>query len=227
MVPFRKDILHRAVIYEADASRQGTASTKWRDEVHGSGRKVRPQKGTGRARLGDKKSPMLKGGGVAFGPKPRDFSTELQKKVYDLAFRTALSYRYRKGELVVIDNLIGLPGGQTDILQGYLRDVMKWNHLTGAFFVTRHERPYLSKALEDEEMRSQAQTMVVEDVEVRDLLQGQRVVIERKALEWILQSHEDDLAPDHSLRTWEERLSKNSSDAYLPQARRESSATGL
>lgn len=97
-LPLRRDILHRAVIYEADNHRgMSTANTKWRSEVHGSGRKIRPQKGTGRARLGDKKSPMLRGGGVAFGPKPRDMSTKLPRKIYDLAWRTALSYRYRRG----------------------------------------------------------------------------------------------------------------------------------
>src|SRR5438874_8149445 len=80
-LPMRRDILHRAVVFEGDATRQGTASTKWRKDVHGSGRKIRPQKGSGRARLGDKKSPMLRGGGVAFGPHPRDFSTGLQRKV--------------------------------------------------------------------------------------------------------------------------------------------------
>ena len=97
-LPLRKDILQRAIIFEADNARQGTASTKWRSEVHGSGKKIRPQKGQGMARLGDKKSPMLRGGGVAFGPKPRDFSTKLPRKIYDLAWRTALSYRYRRGE---------------------------------------------------------------------------------------------------------------------------------
>ena len=104
-LPLRRDLLHRAVIYEADGTRQGTASTKWRSEVHGSGRKMRPQKGSGKARIGDKKSPMLRGGGVTFGPKPRDFSTKLPRKIYDLAWRTALSYRYRRGELVIVQKI--------------------------------------------------------------------------------------------------------------------------
>src|SRR5436305_4289693 len=108
-LPLRRDILHRAIVYEGDKTRQGTASTKWRDDVHGSGRKIRPQKGTGQARLGDKKSPMLRGGGVAFGPHPRDFSTKLPRKIYDLAWRTALSYRYKKGELIILDNKIVIP----------------------------------------------------------------------------------------------------------------------
>src|SRR5690242_9859770 len=94
-LPLRRDLLHRAVIFEGDATRQGTASTKTRFEVHGSHRKIRPQKGTGKARLGTRQSPMLKGGGKSFGPHPRDFSTELPRKMYDLAWRTALSWRYR------------------------------------------------------------------------------------------------------------------------------------
>lgn len=91
------------MIFEADAARQGTASTKTRWEVRGSGRKLYRQKGTGRARVGDKNSPLRRGGGVSHGPKPRDFSTDLNRKVYDRAWRTALSYRYRRGELVVVD----------------------------------------------------------------------------------------------------------------------------
>src|SRR6266498_3260820 len=109
-LPLRKDILHRAVVYEGDATRQGTASTKWRDDVHGSGKKLYAQKGTGKARVGDRKSPIRVGGGVAFGPHPRDFSTGLHKKVYDLAWRTALSYRYRKGEVIIVDD-ISVPEG--------------------------------------------------------------------------------------------------------------------
>ena len=137
LMPLRKDILHRAVIYEGDMTRQGTASTKYRSEVHGSNRKIRPQKGTGSARLGDKKSPMLKGGGVAFGPKPRDFSTELPRKIYDQAWRTALSYRYRKGELILVD-------GELDVdvadgaLQRYMRDLLTWQNMQVAGHFSSH-----------------------------------------------------------------------------------------
>ncbi|KAF6845102.1 54S ribosomal protein yml6, mitochondrial [Colletotrichum musicola] len=103
-LPFRRDLLHLAVVYEGDKTRQGTASTKTRWEVRGSHRKIHPQKGTGRARAGTKQSPIRRGGGVAHGPKPRDFSTQLNRKVYDMAWRTALSYRYRRGELIVCED---------------------------------------------------------------------------------------------------------------------------
>jgi large subunit ribosomal protein L4 len=195
-VPLRKDILHRAVIYEGDKTRQGTANTKWRSEVHGSNRKIRPQKGTGRARLGDKKSPMLRGGGVAFGPKPRDFSTELPKKVYDLAWRTALSYRYRKGELVVVDNLRipqeGLEQGMTQHwLQRWL-EVLKWDRKNaGSLLITKDKtdkNESLFRAL-NKELDRQGMVRSSTEVDVKNLLGMGRVIIERTALNAILKKH--------------------------------------
>src|SRR5882757_2916434 len=94
--PVRRDILHLCVVHYLDSLRQGTASTKTRAEVAGSRRKIRPQKGTGRARLGDRQSPMLRGGGVAFGPKPRDFSTKLNRKVIQMGMRVALTMKLRE-----------------------------------------------------------------------------------------------------------------------------------
>ncbi|KAF8140313.1 ribosomal protein L4, partial [Boletus edulis] len=83
----------------------GSANTKTRAEVRGSGRKIRPQKGTGRARLGDGQSPMLRGGGVAFGPKPRDFSTKLNRKVIEMGMRVALSVKLKEQRLGVVPRI--------------------------------------------------------------------------------------------------------------------------
>ncbi|KAK1051400.1 54S ribosomal protein yml6, mitochondrial [Friedmanniomyces endolithicus] len=187
LLPLRKDILHRAVIYEGDMTRQGTASTKYRSEVHGSNRKIRPQKGTGKARLGNKKSPMLRGGGVAFGPHPRDFSTGLQRKVYDLAWRTALSYRYRQGELILIEGEVELEGVHENSAERYLKDLL---------------REGLYTALEGEHMGKEARAKDCVDVDVKDLLELGRVVMERSALEYILGKHEEDLAPGEKLHAW-------------------------
>ena len=118
--PLRKDILHRAVIYERDSLRQGSASTKTRAEVSGSTRKIRPQKGSGQARLGDRTSPMLRGGGRAHGPKPRDFSTELPRKVYYMAIRNAISYLFRGNSLVVVDGRINFPSHKTALAVHFL-----------------------------------------------------------------------------------------------------------
>jgi large subunit ribosomal protein L4 len=96
-------ILHDVVCMQRANRRRGTASTKTRGEVRGSGAKPWRQKGTGRARAGSKKSPLWRGGGIIFGPKPRDYSYKLPKKVRRLALRMALSARFSEGNLVVVD----------------------------------------------------------------------------------------------------------------------------
>lgn len=199
LLPLRRDILHRAVIFEGDRTRQGTASTKWRGDVHGSNRKIRPQKGTGAARLGDKKSPMLRGGGVAFGPKPRDFSTDLPRKIYDLAFRTALSYRYRRGELVIIDGDAEVertgPGSSR-----WTQEMLRFHNWSGTkahprtLFVTMEKRANLFAALEGEGMKKLAIARPSKDVDVKDLLEGGRVVIEKRALDQLFKEHVKDLS---------------------------------
>ncbi|KAK4888649.1 54S ribosomal protein yml6, mitochondrial [Elasticomyces elasticus] len=206
LLPLRRDILHRAVIYEGDSTRQGTASTKYRSEVHGSNRKIRPQKGTGSARLGDKKSPMLKGGGVAFGPHPRDFSTELPRKVYDLAWRTALSYRYKKGELILLEDRAEIEGVHEHSAERYLKDLLVHNRMGHAhgrtLFVTRHFRENLFTALEGEGMGREARAEECGDVDVKDLLELGRLVMEKSALERILSEHQTDLAESEKLHSW-------------------------
>lgn len=207
-LPLRKDILHRAVIYEGDMARQGTANTKWRSEVHGSNRKIRPQKGTGMARLGNKKSPMLKGGGVAFGPKPRSFATDLNRKVYDLAWRTALSYRYRKGELVLIEDQLELPGSISQASAArYLRDMLAHNRMGNehgrTLFVSLERRDALFDALEQEDMGREAKAREVLDVDVKSLLELGRIVVEREALEYLLMEHEEDVGRGERFLSWE------------------------
>ena len=103
--PIRNKLLRDAItMYEAN-KRQGTACTKTRGEVAGGGRKPWVQKHTGRARAGSIRSPLWKGGGVSFGPRPRDYSYAIPKKARKLALYTALSAKVRDNELVVIDNL--------------------------------------------------------------------------------------------------------------------------
>jgi large subunit ribosomal protein L4 len=86
-------ILHRAVVRQLAHARQGTACTKTRAEVSGGGRKPWRQKGTGRARAGSIRSPLWRGGGVVFGPKPRDYELKMNRKEWRLALRTALMSR--------------------------------------------------------------------------------------------------------------------------------------
>lgn len=111
-VDVRPGILHDVVCMQRANARQGTASTKTRGEVRGGGAKPWRQKGTGRARSGTKNSPIWRGGGVAFGPKPQDYSYKLPKKVRRLALRMALSARLGEGNLVIVDEF-NLPSIKT------------------------------------------------------------------------------------------------------------------
>ncbi|KAJ4366723.1 54S ribosomal protein yml6, mitochondrial [Ascochyta clinopodiicola] len=207
-LPTRKDILHRAVIYEGDMTRLGTASTKNRYEVRGSARKVRPQKGSGRARVGDVKSPIIRSGGVSHGPRPRDFSTELQKKVYDLAWRTALSYRFRRGELIIVDNAMEIESPSTRLLEHILKYQAKQKGGKGrSLLVTLEERPMLDMALE--ELDAGDRTLLWDEVDVKNLLEGSRVIIERAALNNILLSHQEDLT-HAAIKPWDKRLVRSS-----------------
>ena len=97
-------VLDAVTAYRAGI-RAGTASTKTRDEVSGGGRKPYKQKGTGRARQGSIRSPILRGGGVVFGPHPRDYSKKINKKTAALAFRRALSEKIAAGAVVVAEGL--------------------------------------------------------------------------------------------------------------------------
>jgi large subunit ribosomal protein L4 len=97
--------VHDSVVAHMANHRLGTAKTKQISEVHGSGKKPWRQKGTGRARAGSFASPLWRGGGVVFGPHPRDYSIKVPKKVKALAFRKALSERLLAGDVVVVDEL--------------------------------------------------------------------------------------------------------------------------
>lgn len=97
--------VHDTVVAYQAAQRSGTACTKTMGEVAGSGKKPWRQKGTGRARAGSFASPLWVGGGVTFGPKPRDFSKKVNAKTRQLALRKALSERLKAGDVVVVDDL--------------------------------------------------------------------------------------------------------------------------
>lgn len=101
----RPDLFHTCVLMHLANGRQGTASTKRRSEVNRSGRKVWPQKGTGHARQGDRKATHWVGGGRPFGPKPRDYSYKIPKKMRRLAIRSALSTKLQRNALIILDKI--------------------------------------------------------------------------------------------------------------------------
>ena len=97
-------VLYDAITLTRNAQRQGTAATKTRSEVSGGGRKPWRQKGTGRARQGSTRAPHWVGGGVVFGPQPRDYDKKMNRKERRLALKSALAYKVINKELVVVDN---------------------------------------------------------------------------------------------------------------------------
>lgn len=96
-------VMHQVVTAQLAAARSGTHSTKTRSEVRGGGAKPWKQKGTGRARQGSIRAPHWRGGGIAHGPKPRDYAQRTNKKMIKLALRSALSDRASEGKVVVVD----------------------------------------------------------------------------------------------------------------------------
>ena len=103
--PFREAVVHQAMVRQHANARQGTACTKTRGEVAGSTRKLFRQKHTGNARAGSLRSPIRRGGGVVFGPKPRSYAQAMPKKMRRLALRCLLSAKVRDGELKIIDEI--------------------------------------------------------------------------------------------------------------------------
>ncbi|RLC06832.1 MAG: 50S ribosomal protein L4 [Deltaproteobacteria bacterium] len=102
-VPVKKSVLHEVVTMQLANRRAGSASTKHRSDVTGSGRKLFRQKGTGRARRGNIKAPLLRGGGVAFGPKPKSWAYQVPKKVKKLALKMALSSKFKDENILILD----------------------------------------------------------------------------------------------------------------------------
>jgi large subunit ribosomal protein L4 len=154
---------------------------------------------------------MLRGGGKSHGPHPRDFSTKLNRKVYDLAWRTALSYRYRRGELIVTEDGLELPLPD-DFLQlaeagalgreledGFVRKyvtelmtALQWDKANGrTTFITGDRRPNLFTGMDVAGENGRA--LELEEVDVKDLLETGRIVIERQALKEMIKEHSSDL----------------------------------
>jgi large subunit ribosomal protein L4 len=175
--PVRRDILHLCVVHHLDGLRQGSANTKTRGEVRGSGRKIRPQKGTGHARLGDGQSPMLRGGGVAFGPRPRDFSTELPRKVRALGMRVALSARIKDASLGIV-RALDTPGARVAALRTR-SEKLGWGK---TLFVTGCESVPYPFNIPNADLAGH-KFVAAKDLDVYTLVKWPRVVLDLAAVE--------------------------------------------
>jgi large subunit ribosomal protein L4 len=116
-VEVKSYVLHEVVVWQRACRRQGSACTKTRGEVRGGGKKPWRQKGTGRARCGSIRSPLWKGGGTTFGPRPRSYAYTLPKKVRRAALKMALSSKLANGQLVVLEDFPAATPKTKDFVQ--------------------------------------------------------------------------------------------------------------
>ncbi|MBW4461026.1 MAG: 50S ribosomal protein L4 [Nodosilinea sp. WJT8-NPBG4] len=179
-------IVHRALVRQMNNARQGTVSTKTRAEVRGGGRKPWRQKGTGRARAGSNRSPLWRGGGVIFGPKPRDYSVKMNRKERRLALRTVLQSR--------IDDLVVVEGFEDKFSRPKTRELLdaiaRWGIDPNAKILLiiseRQELVYLSaRNVENVKL------ITAGNLNVHDLLNADYLVITSPALEAIQEVYSD------------------------------------
>lgn len=181
-----KHIVHRAAVRQLNNARQGTASTKTRAEVRGGGRKPWRQKGTGRARAGSIRSPLWRGGGVTFGPKPRDYSTKMNRKERRLALRTAFSSRVE--DMIVVENF----GAELD--RPKTKEVIA---ALGRWGVGADEKVLLIlKEVSDNvnlSTRNIAKVKMIKatNLNVIDVLHANKIVVSKDALEQIQEVYSD------------------------------------
>ncbi|MFQ3616537.1 MAG: 50S ribosomal protein L4 [Cyanobacteriota bacterium] len=179
-------IVHRALVRQMNNARQGTASTKTRSEVRGGGRKPWRQKGTGRARAGSIRSPLWRGGGVIFGPKPRDYSVKMNRKERRLALRTALQSRAE--DLIVVQDFVGeLPRPKTkELAQALARWGVGKNETALLIVSERDEMVYLSAR-----NISSIKLISAANLNVFDLLAADKIVATKSALEKVQEVYGD------------------------------------
>jgi large subunit ribosomal protein L4 len=170
-------IVHRALRRQMCNARQGTVSTKTRSEVSGGGRKPWRQKGTGRARAGSNRSPLWRGGGVVFGPKPRDFSVKMNRKERRLALRTALLGR-AEDLIVVKDFADQLPRPKTKELAAAMG---RWGVETGAkvLLITAEKQEMVYLSVRNIE---RVKLILADHLNVYDLLAADQIVATADAI---------------------------------------------
>lgn len=179
-------IVHRALVRQMNSARQGNASTKTRAEVRGGGRKPWRQKGTGRARAGSSRSPLWRGGGVIFGPKPRDYAGKLNRKERRLALRTA--FQSRVTEMVVVEDFADqLPRPKTkELVLALDRWGVEQDEKILLIVAERQENVYLSAR-----NVSRLRLISAANLNVYDLLLADRLLVTAAALDKIQEVYSD------------------------------------
>jgi len=173
----KEHLLHQVVVAQRNAKRSGTASTKTRKEVRGGGKKPYRQKGTGRARMGSTRSPLLRGGGTVFGPHPRSYEQKVNRKSMKVALRSALTVRAKENRIVLVDDL-DLTGPRT---REFLKVAGKLG-LTHALLVTEEHKETLALGIRN---LSSFKSLPVSALNVVDILSYEQLVFTRQAFDRI------------------------------------------
>jgi large subunit ribosomal protein L4 len=171
-------VLKKALDLQMASLRQGTHKTKTRSEVSGGGRKPYRQKGTGNARQGTIRAPHYRGGGVVFGVTPRDYTFKMNKKERELAIRSALTYKVKDKEMVVVDNL-----ELTSLKTKDVKELIQTLKLAGkVLFVTMNDAEKLYLATRN---LGYAACIMANEINVYDIVNADTLVIEEAAVKYI------------------------------------------
>ncbi|AEB09310.1 50S ribosomal protein L4 [Desulfobacca acetoxidans] len=176
-IPVQGHILHEVVTMQLACRRAGTASTKGRSEVRGGGHKPWRQKGTGRARVGSIRSPLWRGGGVVFGPKPRSYAYKPPKKVRRLALKMALSSKLADGQLLILDQYPYDSPKTKDFIR-----VLEKFQINKALFITADDNQVLTLSSRNVPY---VQIMRTEGINVYDILRYDHLVVFQPAISQI------------------------------------------
>ena len=172
-----KGLVHRALVRQLANARQGTASSKTRAEVRGGGRKPFRQKGTGRARAGSTRSPLTRGGGAIFGPKPRDYETKMNRKERRLALRTA--FIGRTADLIIVEDFaVNLAQPKTKELCQALE---RWGVTVGKKTLIITDRKEESIVLSARNIQN-LQLIAADQLNMFDILNSEKIVATRSAI---------------------------------------------
>jgi large subunit ribosomal protein L4 len=174
-------VMHQALVRQHANKRLGTHSTKTRGEVRGGGRKPWKQKGTGRARQGSTRAPHWRHGGIVFGPKPRDYTQDLPKRMRRLALRSALSAKASSGQILVVDSFDGLEG-RTKAMIGFLG---QFDAARGTVLATGAKQENIIRAAGN---LPEVKTLLVNYLNLHDLLKNARLILDREAVAYIEQT---------------------------------------
>src|SRR5690349_3384084 len=171
-------VLHQAVKVFLNNQRQGTAKTKTRSFVSGGNQKPWKQKGTGRARQGSTRAPHWRHGGIVFGPKPRDYTLDMPKRMRRLALRSALSAKMRDGQIVIIDSFADLEGRTKEAIAFLGR----LGEARGTVIATREKLENVSRGANN---IPEVKAMLVNYLNLHDLLKHARLILDRDAVAYI------------------------------------------